>query len=317
MDYSLTIFRSIFDNKTHRRMDFSSWSGFENLLFGLSKEPGYKPKRGERVLNASPLITPAIFTPGQTRSNAATLAWAGWAAMDVDDYDGSFAEAMQAFNGIQYVVYSSASSRPEKTKFRMIFPLTEHVQQDSIRHFWYALNKEFNSLGDPQTKDLSRMYYVPAKYPDANNFIDANHRGSVIDPGELIRKHDFVSGSNRGDITSNLTPEMSAKLMEYRMTQLQNRDVTWTSFQDCPFVNRKQLSQYASMSGIDGSGRYAKMYGIMVSIASSAMRKGYPITSSQIATLCREIDANYGSIYKNRPFETEAERAIVFAFQHN
>jgi hypothetical protein len=110
---------------------------------------------------------------------------------------------------------------------------------------------------------------------------------------------------------------MAAKLLEYRQTQLQNRSITWTSYQDCPFVSRNQIAQYARMSGIDGSGRYAKMYGIMVSIASSAMRQGYPITSAQISALCREIDANYGNLYTSRPFEVESERAIMYAFQRN
>ena len=39
----------------------------------------------------------------------------------------------------------------------------------------------------------------------------------------------------------------------------------------------------------------------------------YPITSSEIATLAREIDADTGCWYKNRPLEMEAQRALDYA----
>jgi len=68
---ALTIFKSIFDNKTHRKMEFSSFEEFEDLLYKLSKAPGYKPKKDEKFnSNASPLITPATFKAGTTRANA-------------------------------------------------------------------------------------------------------------------------------------------------------------------------------------------------------------------------------------------------------
>jgi len=55
------------------------------------------------------------------------------------------------------------------------------------------------------------------------------------------------------------------------------------------------------------------MYHILCSIASSAIRMEYPITSSEIATLAREIDADTGCWYKNRPLEMEAQRALDYA----
>lgn len=37
-------------------MTFSTWDKFEELMYSLSKQPGYKPKKGERK-NGSALIT--------------------------------------------------------------------------------------------------------------------------------------------------------------------------------------------------------------------------------------------------------------------
>ena len=69
-------------------MDFSSWDKFEGLLYNISKEAGYKPVKGERPKRKpSPLISPAVYKPDTTRANDNVVAWAGWAAVDVDDHD--------------------------------------------------------------------------------------------------------------------------------------------------------------------------------------------------------------------------------------
>jgi hypothetical protein len=52
------------------------------------------------------------------------------------------------------------------------------------------------------------------------------------------------------------------------------------------------------------------MYQIMLNIASNAMRRGYPITSNEVAALCKQIDLDTGGWYKNRPMEVESSRAI-------
>ena len=57
-----TAFPTIFDNKTHRRFQFADWNQFHGALFKMSKEPGYKPRKGEKShLKPSPLITPAVY----------------------------------------------------------------------------------------------------------------------------------------------------------------------------------------------------------------------------------------------------------------
>ena len=61
MAYSLTIFKSIFDNKTHRRMDFESFDVFETVMRGLQKKVKRKPQKGERPNEeTAELISPAI-----------------------------------------------------------------------------------------------------------------------------------------------------------------------------------------------------------------------------------------------------------------
>lgn len=306
---NLTIFSNIFDNKTHKAMSFSSLEKFEKLLYDLSKQPGYKPKKGE-FKAGSPLISPAVYTQGETRKNVNVTKWAKWAALDVDEYDTSFEEAIKVFKPYYFICYSSASSTKEKPKFRVVFPLSNDVPADKIRHFWYALNTEFNSLGDKQTKDLSRMYYVPAKYPNAYNFIFTN-KGDLIDPATLMRKHDYVEGFKQS-FTSTLPDHIREEIQKYRSNRLTNTNIAWSSYADCPFVNKQLVMEYRTISE---SGWYSKMYSIMVSIAGNAIKRGYPITPDEVSRLCLDIDRDTGGWYKNRPIILEASRAIDYALK--
>jgi len=295
-------------------MEFDSFDDFENLLYQLAKVPGYKPKKDERFnSNASPLITPAIFKPDTTRANANVDCWAGWVAIDVDDYPaGEFESTIAIFRSYRHVCYSSASSTREHPKFRIVLPLTEHVSAEKIRHFWYALNKEFKSLADPQTKDLSRMYYIPAQYPNAYNFIFSHREASILNPIELMSKYLYVERATTG-ILDNLPEHVQRSIEKYQKSHLTNgHKYSWTSYRNCPFVKKHLIQQYRS---ITSTGWYALVYKIMTSIAASAIQKGYPITAKEIADLCRELDRDTGSWYKNRGMETEAARAITFALR--
>lgn len=291
-------------------MTFDSWENFVDLLKGLSKESGYKPKKGEFTDRGSCLISPATYEEGTTRANKNVKSWGGWAALDIDDYECSFDEVMAGFKDIKHVCYSSASSSKEHPKVRIVIPCTEEIPTDKIKHFWYALNKEFNSLGDPQTKDLSRMYYIPAVYPKAYNFIEVRD-GPSLNPKELMAKHEFII-KGKPSLMSQFSPEMRAKMMQHKKDSL-DKSFAWTSYRDCPFVNQNLVSEYRV---ITETGWYAKLYSIMTSIATIAVKKGYAIRAAEIVDLCKQIDLETGGWYKDRPLDLEADRAIAFAIEN-
>lgn len=308
MNYSFTIFPTIFDNKTHRQMTFESWERFVEFLKKLSTKPGYKPKKGEKTdKKPSPLITPAIYRPDTTRANTNVLAWAGWCAMDIDDYDCKPDEILQRFKDYAFVCYNTASSRKEHPKFRMLFPLTRHLEADEIRHFWFSLNRKFDETADGQCKDLSRMYYIPAQYPEAYNFFFVNE-GKDMNPDVLM--NEFKEFRSKKSLKDTLPEAMKKRFAEFAKAKLRNRDYSWTGWKDCPFFKDELFYEYAT---INETGWYAKMYSMMVSVATKAIYHGYPITPEEIATLMHEVDNANGGWYKNRPIELEAARAIDFA----
>jgi len=198
---SLTLFKSTFDNKTHRKMSFHSWSDFSSLLFHLSELERKGKKDAE-------LISPATYVDGTTRANRNVLAWAGWAAVDVDDYEyeGDLKDDLvMRFGDYNFICYSTASSTLDQPKFRLVFELERQVEQSEIKHFWWSLNKQLEDIGDAQTKDLSRMYYIPAKYVGAHNFIFDNS-GHPVDVDHLMAKWPYDRSRDSKNFLDRLPP---------------------------------------------------------------------------------------------------------------
>ena len=198
-------------------------------------------------------------------------------------------------------------------KFRLVFPLTRRVKSESIKHFWFALNTELNSIGDKQTKDLSRMYYIPGAYTGAFNFIFDNV-GVDIDPEELMFKHPYAEKSNLNNFFDRLPEDIKQEYLKHKKQRLDNTDVHWTSYHDCPFFPKKLGSEYRM---ITNTGWYHKMYQIMVAIAGNAIKKQYPITAQEISKLCRELDMETGNWYENRPLDKEADRALEYVYRNS
>ena len=310
MTYSLTIFKNQYDNKTHRKLDFDTWDKFVKFLYKLSEIPLGGKKDAQ-------LISPAVYETGTTRSNKNVLAWESWCAVDVDNIEiqGSVEDYVRSrFGHWNFVCYSTASSKLDAPKFRLVFPLSERVEAARIKHFWFALNTEMEAIGDRQTKDLSRMYFIPACYSESFNFIFYNGNGESIDPDALMSKHAYNEKLNSVNFLDRLPPAWREQVIEHRKGKLSNTEYTWTGYQDCPFWPKKLAAEYMTISG---EGWYRKMYAIMISTAGNAVFRGYPITAKQIVDLCMEFDRSTGNWYENRPMEVEANNALEYVYANN
>ena len=304
-----TVFKSLFDNKTHRRGQMADFNAFEEMLYDLSSKPLESKKQAQ-------LISPAVYKPDTTRKNDHVTEWAGWCAVDVDDFvfNGELQDELSnRFGHYRFVCYSTGSSSVTSPKFRLVFPLTKVVPAERIKSFWYALQSELGELGDKQTKDLSRMYYIPAEYAGAHNFIFSNTDGASIDPDELIVKHPMPEKTNLNNFFDRLPDELQRQILEHRKSKLENTNINWTSYRDCPFFPRKLEAEYRAISN---TGWYHKMYQIMVAIAGNAVKRQYPISSAEISKMCRELDMETGNWYENRPLDKEADRALEYVYKN-
>ena len=303
----VTIFNSIFDNKTTRSMHVTDFDAFEKVLYDLSKQE-IKSKKD------AVLISPATYLINTTRSNKNVICWDGWCCVDVDDYEfeGDLYDTLiQRFNTYRFICYSTASSTRTTPKFRLVFPLTREVERDKIKSFWYALQTELGELGDKQTKDLSRMYYIPATYNNAFNFIFSNN-GNYINPDELIKKHPMPEKANLNSFFDRLPEAIQQEVVEYKKNKL-DENFNWSSYKDCPFWPKQLATEY---NAISNTGWYHKMYQIMVAIAGNAVKRKYAISADEITSLCRQFDIDTGNWYKNRPMDKEADRAIEYVWKN-
>ena len=321
MTYSLTVFKSprwwekeqrfVHDNKTHRRLDFESWDKFERFLYKLSERPLNGKQDAE-------LITPAVFKPDSPRRNVNVTAWAGWAAVDVDSVEIKGDISDFVYNLVRdwkFVCYSTASSRKDKPKFRIVLETDQHIQADVIKHFWFALQSHLDERGDKQCKDLSRMYYVPAQYVEAYNFIFSGGT-NPISVDNLLSRYPYVEGKNAQSFLDRLPDAWKEQIIEHRKSALDNTSVAWSDYMDCPFVNQKQINEYKSIAGVDGTGRYRMIYKIMISIAGNAIKNNYPLTSDQLVQLIRQLDRDTSRKYEHRPLDVEANNALDFAYRN-
>lgn len=303
-----TLFQSIFDNKTDKGIELPDFQHFEEVLYKLAKKKRKDKKDAE-------LMSPAVYTKNTTRANDNVVAWGQWCAVDVDDYEGKIEDLnvwlQKKCDNHYFVCYSTASSTEANPKFRIVFPLTREVPRQEIKHFWFALNKELGEVGDIQTKDLSRMYYIPGTYKGAYNFIFTSE-GQYMDPALIMSKHEYVESSGN-TMFDKLPKKMQEAMMEHMKNKLTNTDVKWTSYRDCPFFPKSLEQDYRTISG---SGWYHKMYQIMVALAGNAIKNNYPITASEITYLCRELDIDTGNWYAKRALDKEAERALDYVYKN-
>jgi hypothetical protein len=305
---SLTVFRNIYDNKTNKRIDLKDFDAFEDALYGLSEIE-------RKTKNDADLISPATYKPDTTRKNDNVVEWSGWCAVDVDDFifEGDLHDHLvKTFHSYRFVCYSTASSTVDLPKFRLVFPLTKAVRRENIKAFWYALQTELGDLGDRQTKDLSRMYYIPGTYTGAHNFIFSHRGGDFIDPQVLMNKHPMAQKTGTSFI-DRLPEAMQKQIIEHRKSKLENTDVHWSSYRDCPFFPKKLENEYRL---INNTGWYHKMFQIMVALAGNAIKKEYPISAHEISKLCRELDMDTGNWYENRPLDKEADRALEYVYKN-
>ena len=135
--------------------------------------------------------------------------------------------------------------------------------------------------------------------------------GDYINPRELMEKHPYIE-PKAVNFFDKLPKEIQDQIIEHRKSKSVNQDYKWTGYRDCEFVSKELVTEYMNLST---SGWYHTMYRIMVSIAANAIRKQYPITPHEIATLCKDLDNDTGQWYDNRPLEKEAERAIEFVYR--
>ena len=130
----------------------SSWEQLKELL----------SFHEENVVKAAgALWSPVEYDQGTTRGNRNVR----FVEALVVDMDGeAFDEAR--LDGLEWFAYSTYSHRLDDPHYHLVLPLAERVPASLWRVVWQELHDRIGLVGDPQTKDAARIFYLPQHAPD-------------------------------------------------------------------------------------------------------------------------------------------------------
>jgi hypothetical protein len=69
-------------------------------------------------------------------------------------------------DGLEWFAYSTYSHRLDDPHYHLVLPLAEKVPASLWRVVWAELHDRIGLVGDPQTKDPARIFYLPQHAPD-------------------------------------------------------------------------------------------------------------------------------------------------------
>jgi putative DNA primase/helicase len=134
---------------------------------------------------AGPLWSPVIYRDGARRSAAGVRAV--WCL--VADLDGEGLEhAHDTLAAVEWMAYTTWSHRPDDPHYHLVAPLADPVPAESWREVWATLHDNLGLVGDPATKDPSRIYFLPQHAPGAPFEVRRN-------TGRLLEVPDTVAGN--------------------------------------------------------------------------------------------------------------------------
>jgi hypothetical protein len=144
----------------------SSWEQLRDLL-AFHEENAVKTDGA--------LWSPVEYYPSTTRGNRNVR----FIEALVVDMDGeSFREAR--LDGLEWFAYSTYSHSDSDPHYHLVLPLAERVPASLWRAVWQGLHERLNLVGDPQTKDPARLFYLPQHAP-GETFEFHEGRGVLLD----------------------------------------------------------------------------------------------------------------------------------------
>jgi putative DNA primase/helicase len=150
----------------HPKQFASSWEQLKELLSLHEENP---------VKAAGALWSPVEYDAGTTRGNRnVRFVEALVIDMDGEAFDNARLE------GLEWFAYSTYSHRLDDPHYHLVLPLAEKVPASLWRAVWEELHHKINLVGDPQTKDLARIFYLPQHAPDQPFEFHEGH-GALLD----------------------------------------------------------------------------------------------------------------------------------------
>jgi len=144
----------------------SSWDDLKGLLSFHEENP---------VKQDGSLWSPVEYDAGTTRGNRnVRFVEALVVDMDSEAFDNA------RLDDLEWFAYSTYSHRLDDPHYHLVLPLAEKVPASLWRVVWAELHDRIGLVGDPQTKDPARIFYLPQHAPDQPFEFHEGH-GALLD----------------------------------------------------------------------------------------------------------------------------------------
>jgi len=289
----------------------TSWDGFVGHLANCFQTRRPACEGEKRAF--TPLVSPALFRAGGKRCDANVAAWGGWLAVDIDDHL-TWTDTVQIASALggDWCAYTTTRSTPGHNKQRLFVRADRQIEADEIHQVWAGMYELFGHTIDPQCKDLSRMYYVPANWqphpenPCPHVAFDA----AFTDAGVSVDK---IKAEAREVIPPPTRASVSAAQRSpapcHAPVNLQTLD-SLPNLWNFKYVLPCDIARYLDTPR---GGHHRALWAFMVSVAERAILSGYPITPTELHATAFDLDG-ISPIKTNparwRKINDEAQRAI-------
>ena len=222
-----------------------------------------------------PALYPTVYgdgSVGKVKSNV--IGYGAWTEVDIDHV--MTLDELRAFyidHELDGCVFTTTSHTAEDPRVRGVFLLNREIDPSEFDEFWHALNAMFDGKLDPQTKNINRIYYVPAKWNDLSQF--ERITGKPLDVDFLIEQHPHANHDQ-----AIPTEVVRSKIQAVR-DKLAVDGTAWTP---ATAITDKMISRFHSRK--EGG----RLFGLEVSIAKRALWMGYPIAAHEVEAIALAFD---------------------------
>ena len=299
-------FPGFFSNQP-QRCQLADWPTFISYMRSISEVEGYKPSADEYDKTQG-LISSAIYAEdGMKRNNENVSAW-DFVLLDIDKGIDDAQKIVEKFKAFSYLIYSTANCTRNHLKIRVCIPLHKRAPKEVLKQLWFACNAWCDDLVDDQTKDLSRMHYIPARYTNKGSdycHIFKENVGIDLNWEQLIAKYPMPPESDKYRIKNPLR-DLKQKLFKNNHGT-PSMDITSS---DCPFVDKWMMDDYR----LTPAGAHHKaIYVFMLKICGKAEKIGYPLSVEELADMGKQMDDLDGGWYDQKKLLDSAKDAIEYA----
>ena len=246
-----------------------------------------------------PALYPTVYADDAFRkSKDNVIGYGSWTAVDID-HVMTF-DALKAFfleHHLDGCLYTTTSHSMEDPRVRGVFLLNREIELSEFDEFWYALNEFFGKTLDPQTKNINRIYYVPAKWNDDALF--ERVIGKELDVDALLCKFPYPYK----DIV--ISSEIVKSKIDHIRSNLKPTGSSWSADNA---ITEAMTSRFLS------SREGGRLFKLEVAIAKRALWMRYPITASEVESIALSYDKITTGKRRQNTLQ-EAQHALSIAEQ--